>query len=106
MKIILQFIAGDEVGDEDHVADGGAHAPVQAVPLPDPLPLLSLSLVRGDARGRLWSTRIARWTWGTINFENKPHPVTNLTAKGHSSGGHDNESVSAPRPPGRKGTKV
>ena len=72
MKIILQFDAGDEVGDEDHVTDGGAHAPVQAVPLPDPLPLLSVSLVRGDARGRLWSTRIARWTWGTVKFEKKP----------------------------------
>ena len=34
------------------------------------------------------------------------HPVTNLTAEGHSSGGDDSESVSAPRPPGRKDTTV
>ena len=34
------------------------------------------------------------------------HPVNNLTAEGHSSGGHDSESVSAPRPPGRKDTTM
>ena len=34
------------------------------------------------------------------------HPVNNLTAEGHSSGGHESESVSAPRPPGRKDQTV
>ena len=34
------------------------------------------------------------------------HPATNLTAEGHSSGGHDSESVSALRPPGRKDTTM
>ena len=34
------------------------------------------------------------------------HPATNLTAEGHSSGGDDSESVSAPQPPGRKDTIV
>ena len=32
--------------------------------------------------------------------------MTNLTAEGHSSGGDDSESVSAPWPPGRKDTTV
>ena len=32
--------------------------------------------------------------------------VSNLTAEGHSFGGHDNGSVSARRPPGEKGIKV
>ena len=40
------------------------------------------------------------------DVEDGPHPATNLTAKGHSSGGDDSESVSAPRPPGRKDTTV
>ena len=34
------------------------------------------------------------------------HPATNLTAEGHSSGGDNSESVSAPRPPDRKDTTV
>ena len=38
--------------------------------------------------------------------QDSTHPVTNLTAEGHSSGGDDRESVSAPRPPGRKDTTM
>ena len=41
-----------------------------------------------------------------LSQDKRRHPVTNLTAEGHSSGYDDSESVSAPRPPGSNDTTV